>query len=168
MIVSRSRVKRPLTFNVKDNCCFEAGYALPPRECGRERREALRRGAEGFAGGGADLGYRREGDGRSVVQALAGGEPRDGRRRRMGESLDNLRVTPHGRGSRGRSSGGDRSPTVRAPDQRFHNRSGRFVLLQAACQTTAQRILMRTKRHIGKRLRFPFVFRYAAPMDACL
>jgi hypothetical protein len=51
MIVSRSRVKRPLTFNVKDNCCFEAGYALPPRECGRERREALRRGAEGFAGG---------------------------------------------------------------------------------------------------------------------
>lgn len=46
--------------------------------------------------------------------------------------------SPHGRGGRARSGGGDRSPIVRAPDLRFHYRSGRFLRLQAPCRKNIQ------------------------------
>jgi hypothetical protein len=44
---------------------------LMPCEEADKRDEALRGGAEGFKGGSGTCRVRKEGDGRSVVQALA-------------------------------------------------------------------------------------------------
>jgi eukaryotic-like serine/threonine-protein kinase len=89
-----------------------------------KRGEAPRGGAGGFKGGSVTCFVGRRGKGEA--------SSRHSRRWSVAaawvektEASQQPPRTQHRRGSRERISGGNRSPTVRAPDHRFHNRSGR-------------------------------------------